>query len=72
MVRLEERYPWSFLVISILLIVNALIWFVEALSENQNAYLAALLILLNLVGSRLCFSAWRKRRAGNEHIPGQQ
>jgi len=63
---LEERFPWAYPVIGVLLVVNALLWLIEAMSGNQNAYVAALLIVLSLIGFGFCLSKWRKYRQRNE------
>jgi hypothetical protein len=64
--RIDERFPWAYLVIAVLLVANALLWWIEAMSGNQNAYVAALFIVLCLIGSGFCLSVWRKSRRKNE------
>ena len=63
---LEERYPWVFLVIGVLLVASALLWLLEALSGNKNAYVSALFIVLNLAGFFFCLSVWQKHRHKHE------
>lgn len=63
---IEERYPWVFLIISIIVFANAMIWLIEGLSRNQNAYVSILFIILNLFGFGVCLSLWRKYRKKND------
>jgi Co/Zn/Cd efflux system component len=61
---LEERFPWAFPVLAVLLLANALLWALEAISQNQNAYVSVLFIVLNLLGA--WFLLRRKHRRKNE------
>lgn len=63
---IEGRFPWAYLGIGVLLVANALLWLLEAMSGNQNAYVAALFIVLSLIGFGVCLSVWRKYRHKSE------
>ena len=62
----EERFPWVLPVLAVIFFANALLWALEALSLNQNAYVSALFIIFNLLGMWVVLSLWRKRRRKSE------